>query len=161
MQALQNRDLLSRDTHAMDQLQDFLRQRREARKPVEDLTAFEQELHRLFVAAEREALGHELARFDLDVPAIEVDGERYHRVLRCATTYNSAAGPVRVERSLYRSSQGGYTVCPLDLRTGIIEGYWTPLAAKQATWVVAHLTPQEGRRTLCPLGKHDTVEKHA
>jgi hypothetical protein len=152
MQALQNRDLLSRDTHAMDQLQDFLRQRREARKPVEDLTAFEQELHRLFVAAEREALGHELARFDLDVPAIEVDGERYHRVLRCATTYNSAAGPVRVERSLYRSSQGGYTVCPLDLRTGIIEGYWTPLAAKQATWVVAHLTPQEGEELFALLG---------
>ena len=152
MQALQNRTRLSSDTHAMDQLQDFLRQRREAREPVEDLTAFEQELHRLFVAAEREALGHELARFDLNVPAIEVEGERYHRVLRCATTYNSAAGPVRVERSLYRPSQGGHTVCPLDLRTGIIEGYWTPLAAKQATWVVAHLTPQEGEELFALLG---------
>jgi hypothetical protein len=29
------------------------------------------------------------------VPTIEVEGERYHRVLRCATTYTSAAGPVR------------------------------------------------------------------
>jgi hypothetical protein len=152
MQALQNRDLLSSDTHAMDQLQDFLRQRREAREPVEDLTTFEQELHRLFVAAEREALGHELARFDLNVPAIEVEGECYHRVLRCETTYNSAAGPVRVERSLYRPSQGGHTVCPLDLRTGIIEGYWTPLAAKQATWVVAHVTPQEGEELFALLG---------
>ena len=95
MQALQTCELLSSDTHAMDQLQAFLRQRREAREPVADLHAFEQELHRLFVAAEREALGHELARFDLDVPAIEVEGERCHRVLRCATTYTSAAGPVR------------------------------------------------------------------
>src|SRR2546421_2671927 len=152
MQAWQSYDPMSSDTHAMDQLHDFLRQRREAREPVEDLTAFEQELHRLFVAAEREALGHELARFDLDVPAIEVEGERYHRVLRCETTYNSAAGPVRVERSLYRPSQGGHTVCPLDLRTGIIEGYWTPLAAKQATWVVAHLTPQEGEELFALLG---------
>jgi hypothetical protein len=25
----------------------------------------------------------------------------------------------------------------LELRAGIIEGSWTPLAAKQATWVVA------------------------
>jgi hypothetical protein len=152
MQALQTCKLLSRDTHAMDQLQDFLRQRREAREPVEDLDAFEQELHRLFVAAEREALGHELARFDLDVPTIEVAGERCHRVLRCETTYNSAAGPVRVERSLYRPSQGGQTVCPLELRAGIIEGYWTPLAAKQATWVVAHLTPQEGEELFNLLG---------
>ena len=100
MQAWQSPDLMSSDTWAMDQLHDFLRQRRDAREPVENLDAFEQELHRLFVAAEREALSHELARFDLDVPALEVDGERYHRVLRCETTYTSAAGPVRVERSL-------------------------------------------------------------
>src|SRR5215471_985892 len=152
MQALQSRALLSSATSAMDQLQDFLRQRRAAREPVQDFDAFEQELHRLFVAAEREALGHELARFDLDVPAIEVDGERYHRVLRCATTYSSAAGPVRVERSLYRAPQGGHAVCPLELRTGLIEGAWTPLAAKQAVWVVAHLTPTEGEELFALLG---------
>jgi hypothetical protein len=152
MQAWQSHDLMSSDTHAMDQLHDFLRQRREAREPVEDLDAFEQELHRLFVAAEREALGHELSRFDLDVPVVEVEGERHHRVLRCATTYNSAAGPVRVERSLYRPAQGGHAVCPLELRAGIIEGAWTPLAAKQATWVVAHLTPQEGAELFALLG---------
>jgi hypothetical protein len=152
MQALQSRALLSSDTCAMDQLQDFLRQRREAREPVEDLEAFEQELHRLFVAAEREALGHELSHFDLDVPAIEVAGERCHRVLRCATTYNSAVGPVRVERSLYRGPDGGHALCPLELRAGIIEGYWSPLAAKQATWVVAHLTPQEGEELFALLG---------
>src|SRR2546421_6629711 len=121
MQALQNRDLLSSDTHAMDQLQDFLRQRRDAPAPVEDLDAFEQELHRFFVAAEREALGQELARLDLDVPTLEIAGERYHRVLRCATTYTSAVGPVRVERSLYRQGHdGGRAGCPLDLRAGVI-----------------------------------------
>ena len=137
----------------MDQLQDFLRQRRAAHEPVEDLDTFAQELHRLFVAAEREALGHELARFDLDVPALEVEGERDHRVLRCATTSTSAVGPVRVERSLYRQGHsGGRAVCPLDLRAGIIEGSWTPLAAKQATWVVAHLTPQEGEELFALLG---------
>lgn len=152
MQALQTCELLSSDTHAMDQLQAFLRQRRDAREPVADLHAFEQELHRLFVAAEREALGHELARFDLDVPAVEVEGERCHRVLRCATTYTSAAGPVRVVRSLYRHPCGGHAVCPLELRAGIIEGSWTPLAAKQATWVVAHLTPKEGEELFDLLG---------
>jgi hypothetical protein len=152
MQALQNDDLLSSDTHAMDQLHAFLHQRREAHAPVEDLEAFEQELHRLFVAVEREALSHELARFDLDVPTVEVDGARCPRVLRCATTYTSAVGPVRVTRSLYRHPQGGHAVCPLELRAGIIEGSWTPLAAKQATWVVAHLTPQEGEELFDLLG---------
>jgi hypothetical protein len=152
MSALQSHELLSSESHAMDQLHAFLRRRRAASAPVEDFDRFEQELHRLFVAAEREALGHELARFDLDVPQVEVEGKRYDRVLRCETTYNSAAGPVRVERSLYRSSQGGRALCPLELRTGIIEGYWTPLAAKQAIWAVAHLTPQESAELFDLLG---------
>ncbi len=152
MQALQNRDLLSSNTHAMDQLQDFLCQRREAHEPVQGLEAFEQELHRLFVAAEREALSQELSRVDLDVPVVEVDGERCQRVLRCATTYSSAVGPVRVTRSLYRHPQGGAALCPLELRAGLIEGAWTPLAAKHATWVVAHLTPKEGEELFDLLG---------
>ena len=107
MLALQNCDLLSRDTHAMDQLHDFLRQRRKAYEPVAELDAFAQELQRLCVAAEREAFGQELARCDVDVPVIDVDGQRYRRVLRCEQTYSSAAGPVRVERTLYRPSAKG------------------------------------------------------
>ena len=86
MPALQTWDLLSSDSHARDQRHAVLRQRRDAREPVVALGAFAQEFHRRFVAAEREALSHELARFDLDIPAIEVEGERYHRVLRCETT---------------------------------------------------------------------------
>ena len=70
MSALQSFETMSSDSNAMDQLQEFLRQRREASEPAWDLEAFEQTLHRFFVAAEREALGHELARFDLDAPQV-------------------------------------------------------------------------------------------
>ena len=138
MQALQNGDLLSSDTHAMDELQDFLRQRREAPAPVENLDAFAPELPRRFLAAEREALGHELSRFALAVPVLEVDGERSPRVLRCATTSPSAVGPVRVTRSLYRHPRDAQAICPVERRRGLIEGAWTPLAATHAPWVVAH-----------------------
>jgi hypothetical protein len=34
----------------------------------------------------------------------------------------------------------------------MIEGYWTPLAAKQASWAVAHLTPQESEERFDLLG---------
>jgi hypothetical protein len=44
VQALQNDDLLSSDTHALDQLHTFLCQRREAHAPVGALDAFAQEL---------------------------------------------------------------------------------------------------------------------
>jgi hypothetical protein len=152
MQALQSHELLPSDSHAMDQLHDFLRRHRETCEPVEDFDRFEQDLHRLFVAAESEALGHELARFDLAVPQVEVEGAHYDRVLRYETTYNNAAGPMRVARSPYRSPRGGRAICPLDLRAGMIEGSWTPLAAKQATWAVAHLTLQESEELFDLLG---------
>jgi hypothetical protein len=148
MQALQNCACLSSETSAMDQLHDVLRQRREAHAPVENLDAVEQELHRLCVAAEREALRHALARFALDVPVVEVDGERYHQVLRCATTSTSAAGPVRVERSLYRPSQGGPTLCPLELRAGIIEGAWTPVSGQAGNLGRGAFDAPRGGRTL-------------
>ena len=35
---------------------------------------------------------------------------------------------------------------------GIIEGYWTPLAARQAGLLVAHLTPREAEEVLHTLG---------
>ena len=152
MPALQNPSFLSSDSAAMDQLHDFLCHRRHAAEPLEDVDHIEQELHRLFVAAEREALGRELSRFDLDVPQVEIDGERYDQVLRCETTYNSAVGPVRVERSLYRHPSGGHALCPLELNAGMIEGYWTPLAAKQASWAVARLTPKESEELFDMLG---------
>ncbi len=76
---------------------------------------------------------------------ILVEGVAHRRVVRCEETYFGAAGPVRVMRSLYSIRQDGErAVCPLELRGGIIEGRWTPLAARQAAWGVAHLTPKEG-----------------
>jgi hypothetical protein len=137
----------------MARLEEFLARRREARQPVEDLEAFERQLHALFAAAECEALGKEIARFDVNAPVVRIDGVPHRQVLRCAETYVSSSGPVRVERSLYSTRQSGErAVCPLELRSGIVEGRWTPLAAKQATWVVSHLTPQEGEELFAMLG---------
>src|SRR5215218_4807227 len=93
---------------AAQQLRQFVGQRRRAwhrARPelvVPDLEPFEAELHRHVLALEREILAEELARYDLDAPQVEVDGVRYHQVLRSGETYLSAAGPVRVERHLYR-----------------------------------------------------------
>jgi hypothetical protein len=117
------------------------------------MECFERELHDYIVAVERDVLAEELARLDVDLPAVTIEGELYRRVVRCEETYTSAAGPVRVMRSLYRRlGEGERTLCPLELRAGIVEGRWTPLAARQATFVVAHLTPQEGEALFRELG---------
>lgn len=138
---------------ARERLRDFLDARRRATEPLADLEQFEVELHALFAAAEAEAIADELARFDVDLPVIEIDGVPHRQVLRCEETYMTAAGPARVERSLYSTRQAGErAVCAMEIRAGVIGGFWTPLAAKQADWIVAHLTPQEGEDLLAMLG---------
>ena len=122
------------------------------RAPAEqDFERFEGELHELFAVAERALLAHELEQLDVDRPAVTIAGQRHHRVLRSTATYTSAVGPVTVLRTLYRAGCEP-AVVPLELRAGIIEGHWTPRAAHQASYLVAHLTPQEAADTLRELG---------
>jgi hypothetical protein len=104
---------------------------------------FEKDLHAKVMEFERDMIAEEMARADIDVGAIVVEGVTYRRVVRCEGTYFTAAGPVGVERTLYkdRTDEAGRAISPMDLQLGIVEGRWTPMAAQQATWVVAQMTP--------------------
>ena len=117
----------------------------------EDFERVERELHERFVEAEREVLGQLLERLDVDVPSVEFGGRRYHRVLRSTETYTTAVGTVTAGRTLYRCGRER-AVVPMELRAGIVEGHWTPLAARQASRVVAQMTPSEGEALLRELG---------
>ena len=72
-------------------------------------------------------------------------------MLRASETYTSAVGAIRVARTLYRAGTE-QAVVPLELRAGIIGGHWTPLAAHQASYLVAHLTPRETAAVLREMG---------
>jgi len=138
---------------AWDRLEQFIEARRSARQPVADLEAFEKELHAMCALAEAEAVGEELSRFDVALPTVTIDRVMHRQVLRCEQSYMTAAGPVAVMRTLYSTRQDGErAVCPMELRAGVIEGYWTPRAAKQATFVVTRLPPQEGEDLFAELG---------
>lgn len=137
---------------ALARLGQFVEARRSS-KPVEDFEAFEQRLHALCAEVEREIAAEELARLDMNTAVIEVDGVAHRQVIRHEETYVGAAGPLRVMRSLYSTrADGERAVSPMELQAGIVGGLWTPLAAKQATWVVAHMTPQEGEDLFKLLG---------
>jgi hypothetical protein len=129
---------------ALARIRRFLEDRRMTAKKTEDFAEFEKDLHAKMMEFERELIAEEMARADIDVGAIVVEGVTYRRVVRCEETYFTAAGPVRVERTLYkdRTDEAGRAISPMDLRLGIVEGRWTPVAAQQATWVVAQMTPQ-------------------
>ncbi|MGH7479841.1 MAG: hypothetical protein ACREJ8_09690, partial [Candidatus Methylomirabilales bacterium] len=93
--------VVSTSQSGMDRLKNVLMQRRGTPVVVQDMERFERELPRYFVEAEREVLAEELARFDVALPAVCIEGEVYRQVVRCEESYVSAVGPVRVLRSLY------------------------------------------------------------
>jgi hypothetical protein len=118
-----------------------------------DFESFEHELHERIMAIERELLKEELARYDVTAKQVEVEGVEYRYTLTSSETYLSAAGHITVTRNLYRpSGRGSKSICPLELRVGIVGGHWTPRAARQAAYVMAHLTPGNSEALFDELG---------
>ena len=80
-------------------------------------------------------VGLMLAALDPSEERIEVNGASYRRLNQeSGETYLALRGSVRVKRSLYREEavRNGPPVVPLELRAGIVEGRYTPAAAKLA-----------------------------
>ncbi len=124
-------------------------------QPAQVVAKFEQvekEMHAAFIEAERIVLGEVLAQYDIDSPFVMLDEKEYRQVLRCEQTYTSAVGQIRIERSLYRAKNETQSICPLELRAGIVEGSWSPAAAKQALLAVSQLTPYEAAHLFSELG---------
>ena len=50
-------------------------------------------------------------------------------------------GEISVERHIYRdrSDEANRSVCPLEMKAGIVGGFWTPKAAKIATLSMSEL----------------------
>jgi hypothetical protein len=133
------------ESPAIRRLGQFIRERRQQwALSTPDFERFEHELHEQLQAIECEFLAEELAHYDVSADEIEVGGVTYRPTLTSSETYLSAAGPVKVTRHLYRpSGRSSPSICPLELRAGIIRGHFTPRAARQAAYVTAHLTPGE------------------
>jgi len=106
---------------------------------------FERELHERVMEVEREIVAAEMTKLDVDVDAVVIAGKVHRRVLRQSHSYETAAGEVVVERTLYkdRADDEGRCVSPMELTIGVIGDFWTPRAAQQALWVVSQMTPQK------------------
>ena len=113
---------------------------------------FERELRALLAHTECAVTEEALARHDVDLAFVFIDGERYRRAGRFEKTYLSAAGPVTVMRTLYRARRDAPAVAALECRVGIVEGYWTPLAARHGAMLVSHLTPRDAEEMFAHLG---------
>lgn len=142
------------ESPALERLGQFVRERQgEWHTGTPQFDAFEHELHERVMALEQELLTRELARYDVAAEQIDVAGVRYHPVGDDTETYLTAAGEVHVRRHLYRpAGHNAKSVCPLELRVGIVAGYWTPRAARQGTFVMAQLPSGDAEALLGELG---------
>src|SRR3989337_637387 len=141
------------ESPALQRLGQFVREHRtQWDSGVPDLEQYERELHKRMMDIECELLGEELERYDVSAEQIEVKGEIYRPTLTATETYLSGAGAVTVVRHLYRpAGRGSRSICPLELRAGIVAGYFTPRAARQAAFVTAQLTPGESEALFTEL----------
>lgn len=122
--------------------------------PEESFANFEKRLHDQLQSVERDLVAEEMGRADVDATAIRVEGIGYRRVLRSKQTYMTCAGPVEVERALFKDRGNDHekALIPMDLKVGIIGKFWTPMAAEQAAWVVSQLTPQSAEKLFQRMG---------
>ena len=130
---------------AFKSLEEFIKERSEA--PVngdENFEQFERDLHQRVMAFEAEVTARQLRRYDLEVEEVEVFGEIFRRKESFEKQYCGLSGTMTVDRTLYVPRRGiGKSIVPLDLRAGIVEGTWTPLAARVMARTVASTTPKE------------------
>jgi hypothetical protein len=119
-----------------------------------DFYEFEKSLHQRLLEAEREIVADVMQASDVEADAIEIEGRVHRRVLRSKQTYMTACGAVEVERWLYkdRTDPTAHALAALDLKLGIVEGFWTQRSAQQASWVVTQMTPKQGAELLERVG---------
>ena len=149
---LQEGTIPSKQGEALKRLNRYVEDLGQRKKPIVSVEVFEREVRQLVAEVEQEVVAEGVSQFDIDVPVVEVDGRVYSQVYRGPKCYLSAAGEVRVERSLYRAKPGEKAICPLEMQAGMVDGYWTPLAARQGVWVTAQLPPAEGEALFRELG---------
>ena len=104
-----------------------------------------------------ERAGHQavLQSLDVDRPRVMIGGARFARVGRCEATYYTLAGPVVVERSLYREvgRRNAKVVDPVSLRAGVVEDGWLPRTASAMAHQVQQVTSREAEESARQLGR--------
>jgi hypothetical protein len=118
-----------------------------------DCVRVESEIQRAAAECERMALQQIVQAADIDALRIRVGDRELVAAHRGEVVYRSAAGPLRVERTLYREYRNGPTWDPLALKFGMVAGTWLPGAAVQMAALLATGTSREAKSLAGELGR--------
>ena len=120
-----------------------------------DYARVERGVGELVAAVERAAHQAILRSLDLDAPHVQIDGTRWTRVGRYEATYYTLAGPVVVERSVYRcdGERNSKVVDPVSLRAGVVADGWLPQTARAMAHHVQGGTAREAELRVAEMGR--------
>ena len=127
-------------------LERFLTARRESYTAESEMNfeEFEVSLSQIAHEIENEIKAHELAHYEVRASEIFVEGKVFRKCLENEKKrYMTASGPICVERNLYRPQGGGKSICPLELRAGIVGGLYSPVMARQVAYMMGNMTSVE------------------
>jgi hypothetical protein len=119
-----------------------------------DHEAIETELADAAAKVESAANASVLAALDLDRERVKIGGVLHRRVGRYAGTYYLMAGPVTIERTLYRKvgERNGATVDLVGARIGALHG-WSAKTSKAMARLLASVPSREAESTAGALGR--------
>jgi len=106
--------------------------------------AIEQEAHRAILQA-----------LDVDHERVTIEGKTHARVGRSESTYYTLAGPVVVDRALYREvgKRNAKVVDAVSLRAGVVEDGWLPQTAQAMAHQVQQGTSREAEEAARQVGR--------
>jgi hypothetical protein len=117
-----------------------------------DLLAVERRVQELTNAVGRDLMREAIRHADTQAPEIRINGELWGNRRVLPGTYTTMFGDVDLDRSGYQRSGRGRVAIVVDLRLGIVEGRYTPRAARTLTRAVALMPESEAEQFLAEVG---------
>ena len=118
-----------------------------------DAYHFEQSAKKMMNELGAQVLSATLSKWDIQADAVEYKGQRYNKAGCHIKEYQSVFGKIEVNRHIYRnrSAQDHKSLCPFEIQTGIVNGYWTAKAAELATFTMTELPSERSTNVINQL----------
>ena len=104
---------------------------------------FSAALKNAFSEAGRQAYQKFIESYDVDEPALEVNGRKLRQKLVSPKIFLTPFGEIQISRRLYQADAGGTSYCPLDDFWGMKDEFATEDVREAVAFSMAHLTDDE------------------
>jgi hypothetical protein len=129
-------------------LEDFCKDREDEALTPEVAAEVTQGLQEATLSAAREGYRTFIESYDIDVPAIQLNGTIYRNKGMSPKDVMSPFGFMKVPRHLYQPDRGGQSHAPLDAMWDMEGEYATPEVREAALFTLSHVTPSETAKIL-------------